>query len=145
MKPIILDNSVLVDIILQSEEKSGQAFEVYNCIKRMGSEIYLPYFALFEIKSAISNKKVNHGSVNIRKTITKEDPLVCKYFAINEKFVTRHLSSNIGYLKAADYVYVCLAKQENGILITEDKKQYRVSEEAGIETYKLKEFADKFS
>ena len=145
MKPIILDNSVLTDIILQNEEKSDQAIKVYNCIRSMNAEIYLPYFSLFEIKSAISNKKISQGSIDLRRTISENNPLVCKYFVIDEKFVTRHLNAGIEYLKAADYVYVCLAKQENGILITEDIKQYRVSNEAGIETYNLKEFADKFS
>jgi len=145
MKPIILDNSVLVDIILASEDRSGKANMVYECIKSNNFEIFLPCFALFEIKSAISNKKINTGSVDLRSTITEDDPLVCKFFAIDEAFVTRHLGSGIGYLKAGDYVYVCLAKQENGILITEDNKQYRVSKDAGIETYKLDEFVNQYS
>ena len=144
MKPIVLDNSVLTDILLEKEERSEQAIRVYNCIQSMNTEIYLPYFSLFEIKSAISNKKNNLGNIELRKIITEENPLNFKFFPIDEKFVTTHLKSKIGYLKAADYIYVCLASQEDAILITEDKKQYRVSKEAGIETYKLEEFFANF-
>ena len=144
MKPIVLDNSVLTDILLEKEERSEQAIRVYNCIRSLNTEIYLPYFALFEIKSAISNKKSSLGNIKLRKTITEENPLICKYFPIDEKFVSTHLTSKIGYLKAADYVYVCLASQEDAILITEDNKQHRVSKKAGIETYKLEEFLNKY-
>lgn len=144
MKPIVLDNSVLTDILLEKEERSEEAIRVYSCIQKMNTEIYLPYFALFEIKSAISYKKNKVRNIELRKMFTKENPLTCKYFPIDEKFVNTHINSKIGYLKAADYVYVCLASQEDAILITEDNKQYRVSKEAGIETYKLEEFVDKF-
>lgn len=144
MKPIVLDNSVLIEILLEKEERSDQAISVYNCIQKLNTEIYLPYFALFEIKSAISNKKINHGNIEFRKILSKESPLKCKYFPVNEKFVTTHLNSKIGYLKAADYIYVCLASQEDAILITEDNTQHRISKEAGIETYKLEEFVKKY-
>ena len=75
MKPIVLDNSVLTDILLDYEDKSENAFEVYKSIQNSNAEIYLPYFALFEIKSALTNKKLIHGNIDLRKCFTKNNPL----------------------------------------------------------------------
>lgn len=142
MKSIVLDNSVLTDILIEKEERSDIAFKAYKIIKNMNMEIYLPCFALFEIKSALSNKLKNRGKITLRKVINENDSLRFKYFPIDNKFVAKHMGSKIGYLKAADYIYVCLANQEDAILITEDEKQYNVSKEAGIETYKIEEFIE---
>jgi predicted nucleic acid-binding protein len=144
MKPIVVDNSVLIDILVEDEEKTNLARLVYDCIKSINAEIFLPIFALFEIKSALSNKKITKEKINLNQSLSKDNSLKFRYFPIDSDFVTSYLDSEIGYLKAADYVYVCLAHKENAILITEDKQQYKVSKKAMIETYKLSEFASKF-
>ncbi len=77
---------------------------------------------------------------NLNQNITKQNALEPKFFSIDEAFWINSLKSKIDYLKPPDYIYVCLAHQEKGILLTEDNQQYKVAKKANIESYKINEF-----
>ena len=67
-----------------------------------------------------------------------------KYINIDNKFLHNYLDPSFPYIKASDLIYLLIAKKHKLPLITEDKDQYKVAVQQGIEVYTIKEFIERY-
>ena len=138
---LILDTSVIIDIVLESRPRHPEAIKLGDYIKRNGIFITLPTHALFEIHSAMKLERMNPPTIP-SYFFTEDSPLRMKQVYITQEFFEKYFSPDLPYMKAADLIFVSMAKVDGIPLITEDLTQYKKAKEGGVKVYRIKEFLD---
>lgn len=71
-------------------------------------------------------------------------PLKLSGIPIDEAFVSKYLDVSLPYLKAGDFIFLCLAKKESAMLLTDDAKLRARAIEAGVDALTTAEFLERF-
>ena len=125
-------------LIDRPRHQSARRVADYLIDKRV--RIKEPLHALFELTCAVQNEKMRRGPLKGNESITEERPLDIEYVSIDMPFFSRYFDGSIPYLKAGDLIFVCYAKGEHGVLVTEDDKQLKVATAAGVAVHRLESF-----
>lgn len=98
-----------------------------------------PAYVLFEVHAAIKSEALD-GRTQLSHFPPEENPLNIDALTIDASFVDRYYDPSLPYIKAADLVFLSIAKKDRVPLITEDAKLYRAAKAAGIEVYRIIEY-----
>ena len=142
MSCIIVDTSVIVDMFLTTSSRHPDAKKILKYLNETQKPVRIPMFALFEIHSALQNIKINLKSGKLK--FYGEISLDLEPIPIDQDFIKKYLIKDLPYLKAADLIFVAMAKVDGCILITEDKEQYNKSKSFGVKSYRIEEFLNDF-
>ena len=137
MNQIVLDASIITDMFIINRPRHVAAVEIIRIVQSKNIEILLPMHAILEIKCAVDNERLKLGNGQLS---VETPPITFIQIPIDANFISNYLDIKMPYIKAGDLPYILIAKKENCCLITEDKKQYNVSQRAGVLTFSSDEF-----
>lgn len=135
----IIDSSVLVDMFLETSARHAVAASLADALIARDVELAVPGFALFEVRSALSQAKIEHR-LKMANGITKSRPLKIRIVPIDEAFVERYLDPSLPHLKGCDLVFLAMAKRDGAPLVTEDAKMYEAAKATGVAVYITAEY-----
>ena len=144
---VVVDTSVLVDIFLKSRPRHADGKQLGRLLMDKNFTVRVPMHAMFELASAMKNEKVTShqdSSMPYNEEYTSDNGFRVEPIAIDEPFFEKYLDVNLPYLKGGDFIFLCMAKKDNALLITEDNKLYARAKEAGVEVYRIQEFLGAF-
>ena len=143
-KEIVVDAGILLDIVVRTRPRHKFAKLIGVYLIDNGIRIKVPMHAMFEIKAAMKDAKMQAETkgeaVQINEDISEMTPLNFDPVPIDGAFFSKYSDAGIPYLKAGDYLYVALAKVDGLILLTEDQAQYDAAVTAGVRVYTAMEF-----
>ena len=146
---IVIDTSVVLDIMLATRSRHSDAKEIGKYIINSGLKVRMPMRGMFEIMCATVNVKIDAISKDqeLKGTdaVTEEKPLSFDPVPIDMQFLNDYFDPSIPYIKASDLIFISLAKREGAALITEDDKMYNVAKESNVNVYRIKESMDSFA
>lgn len=147
MSDIIIDTSVLTDIVLTTGPRHSDAKELGKYLNENQVIIRVPMHALFEVSSALKNEKMLSSPQKLQfwNELSEESPLRVKPVPIDEAFFKKYHSPDLPYMRAGDLIFVAMAKVDGAILITEDDAQYKKAKDFDVNAYRIRQFLDEFA
>jgi predicted nucleic acid-binding protein len=143
MKGVILDTSVMMDILLKDREAHDEAARLAKHLIERNVPIAMPMHAFFELTSAIMCEKRTHGGslVNSAAEVLNENrQLKMVPVPIDLAFVNKYATGEAPDLRSGDMIFVVLAKVDGLDLITEDDKMLKEAKRLGVSAYRIAEY-----
>ena len=143
-KEIVVDTSVILDILVTT--RPGHRFAKLIGVYLIDNDIRItvPLHALFEIKSGLLEAKKDASAIGdelkLNEDVSEGTPLKYNFLPIDTAFFDKYFDAELPHIKAGDYMYVTVAKNNGLTLLTEDSTQYAVAKEAGVTVYNIEEF-----
>lgn len=145
---VILDTCVLVDIFLESRDRHEIGKKLGVLLQKKCCKIKVPMHVMFELSCTLKNIKQNdfkNSSMPYSQEYTEQSGFKIFPVPIDEAFFESYLNVELPYIKAGDFIFLCMAKKDNSILITEDKKLLKKAKDVNVEVYNINEFINKYS
>ncbi|QSE97222.1 type II toxin-antitoxin system VapC family toxin [Fulvivirga lutea] len=145
MANIVIDSSVLADMLFSHRPRHSQAKRIYDFIKEENFEVLFPMHAHFEIISAARMEKNQVGQpLELMESFDADSSINLKPIPIDTEFVNSYFPQQLIELKAGDMIFVGIALKEKCPLITEDNQMYREAQKLQIDVNKVGEFIEKY-
>jgi predicted nucleic acid-binding protein len=141
-KPLVLDTNVMLDAFVIGRPRHHLARQLVRFLLDRKADLRIPWTTMLEIHSSLAQIRVEGGPIEIALIASEEEPVNVRAVAVDQAFVSRHLTLGLPYLKAGDAVQLSLAKADSCILITEDARLYARAKEASVEVYGIGEFLE---
>lgn len=98
----------------------------------------MPMHGLFEIRCTI-RRITELDRKEVAPPYTELNQLPIRPVPIDHKFVENYAEVDVPYAKAADTIFLVMAKKLGLPLVTRDKPMYRKAQEAGIRVFDVSE------
>lgn len=138
----VFDTSALVNMFVEDQPEFANGQRLAEWLIANNVPVTAPRHALFELMSALTRLQLARGKeqLSYNLAISEERPLRVRFVDINEEFFIRYFDRSIPYMKAADLVFVSMAKKDNAALVTEDRAQREKARGAGVPALTIREF-----
>jgi predicted nucleic acid-binding protein len=134
---IIVDSSVIVSAIRPDQVFHTASLEFLNLIRDRGDEVWVPMTMLWEIGSALSHRGKAPAGTKFNKTFDVD----LRYIVIDEGLFQRTWTGNTRVpMKAADWIFVSCALDQQAPLVSWDDNLVRKASECGIVATKPSEY-----
>ncbi len=129
LKPIVIDSSVLFDMIFVNSLRHEVAKKLHRKLKQKSVMLRTPFHAFFELHAAIKQERLK-GPGYLSDELTEDNGIQLFPEPIDEKFLNTALNLTLPYIKGSDFIFLCFAARDQLPLLTEDVKLRIKAEEA---------------
>lgn len=135
---VVIDACLVIDAFVADAVYHENAVNIIQQCKDLNATMFFPMTGMIEFQRAISRpdvgprlKREGKWGPGISMPIFK-DGISFKYINIDVHFLTEYMDITLPYMKASDYLYLCIAAKECIPLITADDNLLARCQEANI-------------
>ena len=135
---LILDSCVFIDSFDPDSPNHSASLELLELLRAKEVLVTMPAHGWFEVQCTLQRLTNQNKFVAPRIQGAMNYPI--ELIHIDKEFILKYAMTDIPYTKAADHMFIAVAKINNWDLITSDGKMYDISKSLNIDVFKPKEF-----
>jgi predicted nucleic acid-binding protein len=135
---LIVDSCVFIDSFDPDSPNHSESLELLELLREKNILITMPAHGWFEVQCTLQRLTNQNRFVGPRIQGVMSYPI--ELIHIDKEFILKYAMIDIPYTKAADHMFIAVAKVNNYDLITSDGKMYDISKSENINVYRPKEF-----
>jgi hypothetical protein len=141
---VLIDASVMMDVLLPFRERHQKAQSLIQLISKLGGSLVIPGHAYFEYTTALithyKHQKELFESTALAQTTTNcPIEIVTLSGPYVDKLIRGLMGGPLPDLKSQDLIYFCVSRDQGMTLITEDKRLRNVSIKGGLTAWTIDE------
>jgi len=122
---VVVDTSVVVDAFDEISNNNASSKRILTWLLDNDVTIHMPTYSIIEVSCALRNMKIDKR--NMTNAFTNKYPLRCKYIDVDAEFLVEYFVPDLPYIRAGDYIFLCIANKLHIPLITNDLGLIRIS------------------
>jgi len=130
---LIVDSCVFIDAFDPQSSNHLAAICLLTHLRDNNRLVTMPAHGWFEVQCALQKLTIEQRFIGPQISGVMNYPIELVH--IDKQFIEKYAMADIPYIKAADHIYVAIAKINNWPLVTSDARMISVAGQAGIRIY----------
>ena len=139
MNKLLVDSSVFIDAFDPQSPNHADSLALLESLRSRDMLITMPAHGWFEVQCTLQRLKTEKRFVGPAIQGQMNYPLELVH--IDAQFIQKYAMADIPYIKAADHIFVAIAKVNDYPLITSDSKMTEVSKHCGVRVFSPSQFS----
>lgn len=140
---LIVDSSVFIDAFHPDSSNHAQSLALLEDLRRRQILITMPAHGWFEVQCTL--QRLIKEKRFVGPSFQNQMNYALELIHIDEQFIKKYAMADIPYIKAADHMFIAVAKLNGYRLVTTDAKMTQVSKQCAVQVFSPEEYSIELS